>query len=214
MATEVKIFIGDAIISSVLGYNDLTWAVRNSATMVFSAAMLRVIDADKNARKKDVTSGNAITVIELFRLYPALSTFLFSVLQNGVQEMEVDANLVVKSKGLTERMLHPAVFPVLLLISRLHPVNHSGEEAVPLTERFAEPILSCLTHPHHKVRVVAARAIANICTDLHGKNSTSSTLLHYFAQTLRKNLPTNFNHMHGALLAVQKILESRDKIED
>ena len=217
MATEVKPFIGDAIISSILGYNDFTWAVRNSATMVFSAAMLRVVDADKNARKKDVTSGNAITAIELFRLYPALSSFLFSVLQNGVNEMEVDSNVQVeKSKGVTERLLHPAVFPVLLLISRLHPVNHSGEDAVLLTERFAKPIISCLTHRHHKVRVVAARAIANICTDLVGKFSTSSTLLHDFAHTLMKRdlAPSNFNHMHGALLAVQKILESRDKIEE
>jgi len=43
-------------VSALIGYEDESWAVRNSATMVFAAAMLRVIDADKN--QKASTSGN------------------------------------------------------------------------------------------------------------------------------------------------------------
>ena len=45
-------FIGDSIISALIGYSDKTWGVRNSATMTFAAAMLRVIDSDKNASGK------------------------------------------------------------------------------------------------------------------------------------------------------------------
>ena len=211
MAIDVKPFIGDAIISSILGYNDSSWMVRNSSTMVFSAALLRVVDADKNASKKDMTSGNAITAIEFFRSYPSLSWFLPSVLCAGVKEMEVHPNPIADSQSVSERMLHLAVFPVLLLISRLHPVNLSGVEAVLLTERFAEPISLCLMHRHHKVRVVAARAIANISTDFIGKRSTTSSLLYASTQILKSDTEASFNTQHGALLAIQKIVQSRRK---
>ena len=53
LASEIRKFVGDGIISALLGYNDKSWAVRNSSTMVFSAAMLRVIDADKNASSSE-----------------------------------------------------------------------------------------------------------------------------------------------------------------
>ncbi len=49
MANDTKNFIGDTIIAGLLGYEDDDWAVRNSSTMVFAAAMLRVVDANKNA---------------------------------------------------------------------------------------------------------------------------------------------------------------------
>jgi hypothetical protein len=49
MANDTKFFIGDTIIAGLLGYEDDDWAVRNSSTMVFAAAMLRVVDANKNA---------------------------------------------------------------------------------------------------------------------------------------------------------------------
>lgn len=42
-------FVGDAVMSAIFGYDDESWAVRNSATMVLASALLRVVDADKNA---------------------------------------------------------------------------------------------------------------------------------------------------------------------
>ena len=49
LAKEMRPYVGDAILSALIGYKDNSWAVRNSATMTFAAAMLRVVDADKNA---------------------------------------------------------------------------------------------------------------------------------------------------------------------
>ncbi len=49
LASEMREFVGDSIISALIGYKDSSWAIRNSATMTFAAAMLRVVDADKNA---------------------------------------------------------------------------------------------------------------------------------------------------------------------
>ena len=67
LATEMRKFVGDAIVSALLGYNDKSWGVRNSATMVFSAAMLRVIDADKNASSNEhKTNKSSVKVILLY----------------------------------------------------------------------------------------------------------------------------------------------------
>jgi len=51
-------FVGDSIISSLIGYTDSSWAIRNSATMTFASAMLRVVDADKNA---DTAFGDSVS---------------------------------------------------------------------------------------------------------------------------------------------------------
>jgi hypothetical protein len=90
LSSEVLPLVGDAIISAIMGYLDPAWTIRNSSTMVFAAAMLRVVDADKNAANVGKTSKNAISVTELFRSYPALSSFLRSVLEctnRGVEQL-------------------------------------------------------------------------------------------------------------------------------
>lgn len=62
LAHNIIPFVGDTIIASILGYDDPSWIIRNSSTMVVAAAMLRVIDSDKNASNSDRTSSNAITL--------------------------------------------------------------------------------------------------------------------------------------------------------
>ena len=52
LAKDMRKFIGDSLVSALIGYSDESWVVRNSSTMAFAAVMLRVIDADKNAGGK------------------------------------------------------------------------------------------------------------------------------------------------------------------
>lgn len=61
---------GDALVSAIIGYLDPEWAVRNSATMVFSAAMLRVVDPSKNAHNVDITVRhfNVVTLCSVWTL--------------------------------------------------------------------------------------------------------------------------------------------------
>lgn len=72
LAKEIHTFAGDAIFSSLLGYNDFnSWAVRNSSTMVFSSVMLRVIDADKNAHTENISYSEitgSSAVVRIFKL--------------------------------------------------------------------------------------------------------------------------------------------------
>lgn len=193
LASVSRPFIGDAIMSSMIGYEDSRWAVRNSATMVFSAVMLRVVDADKNAS----TGGNAITATELFRSYPTILSFLLNVLEKGVRNIKLEANV------------NSSLYPVLLLLSRLQPVAASGEAAAEMTDTFVPVVLQCLQHHQHKVRLVAARALANISTDDSSRHSFVDSLLVKCKDMMSLDPQPQWNTIHGSLLGIQHILSSR-----
>ncbi len=61
LALEMRNFIGDSLISALIGYSDTSWAIRNSATMTFTAVMLKVVDADKNAEAKRKGARNVVS---------------------------------------------------------------------------------------------------------------------------------------------------------
>jgi len=57
LAAEMVLYASDAIMAAIIGFDDGTWAVESSTTMVYTAAMLRVIDVDKNASGSDLGGG-------------------------------------------------------------------------------------------------------------------------------------------------------------
>ena len=68
LAVDMRKFVGDSIISALTGYSDTTWDVRNSATMTFAAAMLRVVDPDKNAGGKGKEIEAEVRILDLLQL--------------------------------------------------------------------------------------------------------------------------------------------------
>lgn len=224
LASETTRFVGDAIVSSIIGYDDPAWAIRNSATMVFASTMLRVIDADKNASAKDVTSGNAITARELFRTYPGLPPFLLAVLKDGVEDMMSPAHRIAvpgeaQNAKLLSRVLHPSLYPILLLLSRLQSVETSISDGQQddFTKPFVETIIQCLPHRHHKVRLVAARALSALCSGdgAEAEDKTSRKALIQSCLDLLSNSTgreqidrTDWNAVHGSLLGIQALLRS------
>ena len=73
LATEIREFIGDLFLAALIGYKDSSWGIRNSATMCFAAAMLRVVDADKNA---DVAFGNTVSSNRIERKCPEITKMI------------------------------------------------------------------------------------------------------------------------------------------
>ena len=231
LAPVTNKIIGDAFISAIIGYSDPSWRVRSSATMVFAAAMLRV-DANKNAsalpmdkKEESKTSGTAITAVELFRCYRALSHFLLTSLTEGIgaagtssgKKLKLD-DIMFDSDASSDAMdsdhLHPALFPVLLLLSRLQPVSQtpSDADATQQTDPFVDLVLLCLKHKHHKVRVMASRAISVLCSgDNNGSISSRDSLLQRCSSLLGQSItsdpaPATFNAQHGLLLGIQALL--------
>ncbi|GMI19685.1 hypothetical protein TrCOL_g1009, partial [Triparma columacea] len=126
LSLQLAPYVGDAIVISLLGFGDGSWAVSNSATMVFAAAMLKVVDSDKNSTASErsliATSGEvprasclnsgvgsgkggkgkssaAITPNQLFLTYPMLRPFLLAELSSSVGKQldGVAANVTVYS---------------------------------------------------------------------------------------------------------------------
>ena len=201
LTSVVRRYVGDAIVSSILGYDDPSWAVRNSATMVFSAAMLRVIDADKNASNMDKTSSNAITITELFRRYPPLASFLPSVMRSNLSD----------ASGVGEA--NSQLFPILLLLSRVQPVADSGGLATTLAQPFIPCIIESLGSRHHAIRAAAARSLANLCAGDRDVFSSSSELLKRCQKLLESSMSAkgDWNTVDGALLAIEALLMVSEK---
>ena len=179
--------------------------------MVFSAAMLRVVDSDKNAFKKGDASGNAITAVEIFRQYPSLSEFICAVLRDGVPRpaeagQQQHPSLV---RARSETLLHPPIFLVLLLLARIQPVSRAGSEAAVHTNLFIEFVLKSLEHRHHKIRVVAARALANLSTDERDCVSSRDRLLEYCRDKVKEGTSgkKNLNLVHGSLLGIEELIK-------
>jgi len=204
LAKELRWYISDCIISAFIGYDDASWAVRNSSTMVYSSTMLRVIDADKNAARG--ASKTAITAQELFRIYPALAPVLVAILAEGVEE----SFALTSSVSFT---LHPSLFPILLLLSRLQPVEDVAADAgaIAAAEPFLKHVLRCLSHPHHKVRLMAARATAALCSGDGNDITSRSELLTWCKE--RYSTSSDWNSKHGLLLCVKHLLKVSTSVE-
>ena len=197
----VSPFVGDAIVSSILGYIDPAWSVRNSSTMVFAAAMLRVVDADKNASNTDRTSNKAITITELNRRYPSLSGFLQSVMKT---------DLLTSSFSKLGDLGDSRVYPILLLLSRVQSVCQSGLKAAEQTEGFIPLVFQCLKNRNVSIRAAAARTIANLCSNDQRRISSVRSLLEKCFETLTwtDTDHPDFNAVHGSLLAIDGLTQS------
>jgi len=202
LTKEVYPLVGDAIVSAIMGYMDPEWHIRNSATMVFAAAMLRVVDADKNASNTDASSNNAITFAELFRAYPTIFSFLRSVMDGVVSGR-------VKAQG---QQSLPPLLPILLLLTRVQPVCSSGSDTQ-LVEPFIPLVFQCLGHPYLTIRDAAARTLANLA---HGEKSSpfsASSLVAASVSNLSKRR-NHWNECHGALLASLHLIQSFSEVKN
>lgn len=151
------------------------------------------------------TSKNAITAQELFRLYPSLSPFLVSLLKEYVK------GTFVKDSLSSESILHPSLFPILLLLSRLQPVSYVAADvgAIESVEPFIEPVLVCLSHPHHKVRLMASRSIGALCAG-DGEGPASMTrITSWCLEILSKDSICGYNFIHGILMCLSQLIQSQ-----
>eukprot|EP00554_Chaetoceros_debilis_P014698 CAMPEP_0194123918 /NCGR_PEP_ID=MMETSP0150-20130528/56526_1 /TAXON_ID=122233 /ORGANISM="Chaetoceros debilis, Strain MM31A-1" /LENGTH=2190 /DNA_ID=CAMNT_0038817389 /DNA_START=149 /DNA_END=6718 /DNA_ORIENTATION=- len=212
LANEMREFVGDSFISALIGYKDSSWAIRNSSTMTFAAAMLRVVDADKNAEtafdnSSSRSQSNAVTCKELFRRYPPLAMYLLSLIRKESSETSMADST------------HPTLFPLLLLLARLQPLSlqrqHGPDDEI--SQLFIDPIINCIGHIHHKVRLVAARSLAVLCSGDEDDGDIISSLGSILTKCLERlsfvdsKYIGSHNQDHGALLTIRALLRSSQK---
>ena len=89
---------------------------RNSATLLFSALVTRIFGVHRS--RDELSMRNRMTGRIFFLRYPSLYDFLLEELKEAVSSMKACYNT-----------LRPALFPVLLLLSRLYPSSLEGTDS-------------------------------------------------------------------------------------
>jgi hypothetical protein len=94
----------------------LMFQERNSATLLFSALVTRIFGVHRS--REELSIRNRMTGRIFFLRYPSLYDFLLKELKEAVASMEACCS-----------NLQPALFPVLLLLSRLYPSSLEGTDS-------------------------------------------------------------------------------------
>ncbi|XP_014913282.1 thyroid adenoma-associated protein [Poecilia latipinna] len=182
-------FVSEGMQAAVLGFTSPVWAVRNSSTLLFSTLITRIFGVKRG--KDEHSKKNRMTGREFFTRFPALYPFLLSQLEEAASTVESDSGHVT---------LHPSLFLLLLVLSRLYPSPMDGSSSPLGLAPFRPLIMRCSRSAVYRTREMAARALVPfvLVTQIP---STVRTLLQDLPAEPGPNIQQN--HIHGALLQVR-----------
>ena len=144
--------------------------------------MTRIFGVPK--AKNDFQRKNSLTGRVFFQLYPSLYPFLLERLSLCVSDIE--------NRGIH---LHPSLFPMLVLLGRLHPSTCEMSDSAFRLEPFIHLVRLCGSSPVLKTRQLAAQALTPLLTP-----TAFATLLPELLDTIPKC--SYHNSLHGILLQV------------
>ncbi|KAM7385101.1 hypothetical protein PAMP_001198 [Pampus punctatissimus] len=163
-------FVSDGLQAAVLGFTSPVWAVRNSSTLLFSTLITRIFGVKKG--KDEHSKKNRMTGREFFTRFPALYPFLLNQLEEAAATVESDSGQV---------KLHPSLFLLLLVLSRLYP----------------SPMDGCGHSAVYRTREMAARALVPFVLVTQVPSTVHSLLQELPPEPGPK---IQHNHIHGTLL--------------
>jgi len=183
--------MGEGLQVAINGFEASNWAERNAATLLFSALMTRIFGVQREKDSDELSSKNCLTGKVFFQRYPSSHALLHEKLEKAASYAEAGT-----------LRLHPALYPVLLVLSRIFP---SPSEALdnPFKLSSLVPLVeACTGSPVLAIRKLAARALVPLISqdqlDVYGKKLID--------RLEREDLPSN--HVHGILLTLCRIKQS------
>ncbi|CAN8266012.1 unnamed protein product [Cochlearia groenlandica] len=208
LGTDTSGFSAEAMIVSIRSFSSPYWEVRNSATLAYTSLVRRMIGF-LNVQKRG-SARRALTGLEFFHRYPLLHPFIYNELKAATDLLDTSG----PSDSNPANLVHPSLWPILILLSRLKPspiASESGDNLDPFI--FMPVIMKCSTQSNLRVRVLASRALVGLVS-----NEKLQSVLLRIASTL----PTNgaqggsFNYLHGLLLQLGDLLDTncRDLSDD
>ncbi|XP_042330364.1 thyroid adenoma-associated protein isoform X2 [Sceloporus undulatus] len=194
-------YVSDGMRAAVLGFTSSVWAVRNSSTLLFSTLITRIFGVKRG--KDENSKKNRMSGTEFFTRYPNLYPFLLSQLELVTS--------TVDSKT-SELELHPSLFLLLLILSKLYPSPMDGTYSALSMAPFVPFILRCGKSPVYRSRELAARALVPFIM----KNLVPQTVTSLLTELPDFTDPyVRQNAVHGTLLQVfhllQPYLDSKQK---
>ncbi|KAF9333758.1 hypothetical protein BG006_003206 [Podila minutissima] len=192
LSTSVLPYVGQGLELSIRAFMSPSWAVRNCGVMLFSTLLHRVFGA-KRVRDEHLAI-NGITSRELFARLEGLCGFLQS-------QLEVAVGQLLGAESSQDRV-HPGLYPVLTLLSRLQPSLHADPaDAVDGgMAAFVALVRRCAASAIWKTREMAARALIPLVA--------SRDLMDLIVDILQGCMksPITQNEIHGLLVQVQFLL--------
>ena len=119
LSEDVLRYAEDALMYSISGFADKSWALRNTSAMLYSTLCSRIFGVKKSDHEEKISNS------EFFSRFSNLEKFLLDNLETG-------------SSFITKNKLHPTLLPSLLIIQRLYPTGTSNNEA-----RFIDSLFRC-----------------------------------------------------------------------
>ena len=216
-AVDSVAFTATALRSALEGFASTNWAVRNSSLLCFTAILNRAVKMRFSSHAK---TERGMTGRDFFLQFPSLHQYLLDQLQEAVSSYEQGS---ARSASMGD--MHPSLYPILMLLSRLSPslTTHDTESATTPTgttqseetngtsntgvlqfEDFLPLIVSCAKHNNHMARYMASKAVVALVTPSNLSSFVNSSL------SLVPDAPSSdldFNHVHGSLLQVLRVVE-------
>ncbi|XP_060943826.1 thyroid adenoma-associated protein [Limanda limanda] len=187
-------FVSDGMQAAVLGFTSPVWAVRNSSTLLFSTLITRIFGVKKG--KDEHSKKNRMTGREFFTRFPALYPFLLNQLEEAASTVESDSGQV---------KLHPSLFLLLLVLSRLYPSPMDGSSSPLGLAPFMPFIIRCGHSPVYRTREMSARALVPFVLVTQVPSTVHALLQKLPAEPGPR---IQHNHIHGTLLQVLFLLRS------
>ncbi|XP_075060252.1 tRNA (32-2'-O)-methyltransferase regulator THADA isoform X2 [Mixophyes fleayi] len=187
-------YVGEGTQAAILGFTSPVWAVRNSSTLLFSTLITRIFGVKRG--KDERSKKNRMTGREFFSRFPTLYPFF-------LEQLETVADTV--DSPTAESKLHPSLYLLLLILSKLYPSPMDGTYSALSLAPFIPYIMRCGHSPVYRSREMAARALVPFLM-VHDITQTAVDLL--------RSLPDSSchlvrqNHIHGVLLQVFYMLQS------
>ena len=103
--------------------------------------------------------------------------------------------------------MHPTLFPILLVLTRLEPSPNGRGNSNPTLydlNTFIPYLRKCAKHPQHKARVMSATALGAILSSEYVVE-TLSTVIEEAKQSM---VQKQHNSLHGSLLIVMAVCEN------
>ncbi|KAM6460894.1 tRNA (32-2'-O)-methyltransferase regulator THADA isoform 2-T4 [Liasis olivaceus] len=187
-------YVADGMRAAILGFTSSAWAVRNSSTLLFSTLITRIFGVKRG--KDESSKKNRMTGREFFTRFPNLYPFLLAQLE------QVTSTADSQTK---ELKLHPSLFLLLLVLSKLYPSPMDGTYSALSMASFVPLILRCGNSPVYRSRELAGRALVPFVM-LNLVPQTVSSLLAGLPD--RTDPCVRQNAVHGTLLQVFHLLQS------
>jgi len=184
----VSVFVEEGVKVAVVGFKAANWAERNAATLLFSSLMTRIFGVKRE--KDTLSSKNCLTGKVFFQRYPSLHPFLL--------EQLVESSTQSSAGGVLE--LHPALYPILLILARIYPSPSEQVNNALKLSSFLPLVSKCAGSPILQTRQLAARALVPILPSQEAADFVKDLFTKLEDPKISQNL------IHGMLLQLKEFV--------